>query len=118
MVYLRASSDVTSYRGQEARVRRGDILFATGIWLFAAGFAIIVADVRATLLAVARLKGAGLPPFDSSFWILCVYVALLVVFGVASTLFVLPNSTSQEAAVGLFVVVRRVACVCALLTWR
>lgn len=57
VTYLRASAEVVNYHGEEELLRRGDALFATGLWLFCAGFALIVHDTRHTVVAISRIKG-------------------------------------------------------------
>ncbi len=47
-----------------------------------------------------------MPLYDRTLHVLLIYLTCLIIFGIASTLFILPDETSQTAAVGLFVVAR------------
>ncbi len=55
--YLKASSSVKVYQNDEHALYLGNTLFATGMWLFSTGFALIVHDTRSTIVALAKLKG-------------------------------------------------------------
>ena len=104
--YLRVSQEITTYEGNEAALRTGDIEFAVGIWLFSLGTAFLVYDMRATVLAICKLQGRPPPPWkeDKTLQVLVLYSASLVLFGIASTLYILPGDTSQTIGVALFVV--------------
>jgi len=102
--YLRASFQIVDITGQERVLHKGDMQFAIGMWLFVTGMALITFDIRSTLVTVARIRGAPIPPFDSTLYVLVAYDLCLVIFGIASTLYVLPDDTSQTVGTGLFVV--------------
>ena len=104
--YLRVSLTVSSYQGNESALRIGDILFAIGIWLFSAGTTVLVVDMRATVIAISKLLGKSPPPVkeDKALQVLILYTSSLGIFGIASTLYILPGDTSQTAGVALFVV--------------
>ena len=106
MEYLRVSQEITTYQGNEAELKTGDIEFAVGIWLFSLGTAFLVYDMRATVLAICKLQGRPPPPWreDKTLQVLILYSASLILFGIASTLYILPGDTSQTIGVALFVV--------------
>jgi hypothetical protein len=104
--YLRASAVVSSFQGSEDELHLGDILFAVGMWLFSLGTAILLGDVRASVVAVARAREVEVPSIrqDRTLRVLAIYWLCLVTFGVASTLYILPSDTTQTVGVALFVV--------------
>jgi hypothetical protein len=104
--YLRVSQEITTFQGNEEELRRADIYFAVGIWLFSLGTAVLVFDMRATVLAISKLQGRPPPPWrdDKTLQVLILYSCSLVLFGIASTLYTLPGDTSQTIGVALFVV--------------
>ena len=104
--YLRASAVVSSFQGSEDELHLGDILFAVGMWLFSLGTAILLGDVRASVVAVARAREVEVPSIgqDRTLRVLAIYCLCLVTFGVASTLYILPSDTTQTVGVALFVV--------------
>lgn len=103
---MRASTVVSSYSGEQATLQYGDTLFTIGMWLFAAAFGLLLYDARSTVVRVARARGAPVPAAaaDATLLVLAFSLACLVLFGIASALFLLPSDASQEASVGLFVV--------------
>ena len=122
--YLRVSQEITTYQGNEAELRTGDIEFAVGIWLFSAGTAFLVYDMRATVLGICKLQGRPAPPWreDKTLQVLILYSASLILFGIASTLYTLPGDTSQTVGIALFVVsnvsVTSINCVGLWYLWR
>jgi hypothetical protein len=88
----------------EHQLHRGDLQFAAGVWAFCVGFAIITVDVRDTLVRIARASGQDVPRYDASFYLLSAYVLCLALFGVASTLYILPGKSLEIAATALLVV--------------
>ena len=102
--YLRASFIIVDISGEEAVLKRGDTQFAIGMWLFVSGFMLITYDIRAVVIRVARIRGLPIPPYDSTCIVLIIYDVCLIIFGIASTLFILPDDTSQTVGTGLFIV--------------
>lgn len=104
--YLHASSAVNSFQGEEAELHLGDELFATGMWLFAAGTALLLLDLRYTVVAVSRARRVEVVGLkrDRALQVLAVYLLCLIIFGIASTLYILPDETSQTVGIALYVV--------------
>ena len=106
MYYLHASSAVTSFQGEEDELHLGDELFATGMWLFAAGTALLLLDLRYTVVTVSRARQVEVVGLrrDRPLQVLALYLLCLIIFGIASTLYILPDETSQTVGVALYVV--------------
>ena len=106
MYYLHASSAVTSFQGEEDELHLGDELFATGMWLFAAGTALLLLDLRYTVVTVSRARQVEVVGVrqDRPLQVLAVYLLCLIIFGIASTMYILPDETSQTVGVALYVV--------------
>ena len=104
--YLHASSAVNSFQGEEAELHLGDELFATGMWLFAAGTALLLLDLRYTVVTVSRARQVEVVGVrqDRPLQVLAVYLLCLIIFGIASTLYILPDETSQTVGIALYVV--------------
>lgn len=84
-------------------LQRGNIFFAVGMWCFSIGFFLILADTRATIIDVSRAQGLSTFKYDETFWVLFAYLNILVVFGIASTLYIFPTDTIQIVGTALFV---------------
>jgi hypothetical protein len=104
--YLRASAVVTSFQGEEDELHLGDELFASGMWLFSAGTALLLLDLRYTVVMVSRARQVEVVGVrqDKAMQVLAVYLLCLVIFGIASTMYILPDETSQTVGVALYVV--------------
>ena len=75
------------------------------MWLFVLGFAIAAHETRIKLVKLARIR--EVPANERGTFLLWVaYTVCLCVFGIASTIWVLPSPESQFAGTALFVVVR------------
>jgi len=104
---MRASLIVNNGLREERVLRRGDILFAIGMWLFVLGFALAAHETRMKLVKLARIR--EVPANEhATFTLFVAYTACLCVFGVASTIWVLPYTESQIVGIALFVMVRRI----------
>jgi len=79
----------------------GDFLFAVGTWLFVLGFGLIIHDEQGTALAIAAAKGEQPPMPDAATRLAATYFACLVLFGVASTVYVFPSPATQYTGIAL-----------------
>lgn len=86
------------------RLQFGDFLFAVGTWLFVLGFGLIIHDEQGTALAIAAAKGEQPPLPDAATRLAATYFACLVLFGVASTVYVFPSPATQYTGIGLLAV--------------
>ena len=103
VVYVRASLIVDNGLMSEKTLHRGDVLFCIGMWLFVLGFALAAHETRVKLVKLARIR--EVPANERATFLLFVaYTACLCIFGIASTIWVLPSAASQFVGTALFVV--------------
>ena len=109
---MRASLIVDNGLRSEKTLHRGDIQFCIGMWLFVLGFALAAHETRIKLVKLARIR--EVPANERGTFLLFVaYTVCLCVFGIASTIWVLPSPASQFVGTALFVVVRAARPPCA-----
>ena len=103
VVYVRASLIVDNGLQSEKTLHRGDVLFCIGMWLFVLGFALAAHETRIKLVKLARIR--EVPANERATFLLFVaYTVCLCIFGIASTIWVLPSPESQFVGTALFVV--------------